>query len=234
MDKIKLFCFPYAGGLAARYAVWKKYLHESIELCPVEMAGRGRRIGTPFYDSMDNAVDDVYNLIRDDLDRYRYAFYGHSMGCLLAYVLGRKIKELKHQNPEHIFFSGRRAPHNKDSKIIHNLPEQDFKEEILKLEGTPKELFENKELMDMFFPVLRADFKIVEKYEHIIKDDKLDCNITVLNGREDSDIKINDIPEWRMYTNKECRFFMFDGGHFFIHDNTENIVKIINHTLAGV
>ena len=91
MKKIKLFCFPYAGGSAAAYNKWRQYLDKHIELRPVELAGRGRRIYDPLYQSIEEAVDDVYQLISPELAKGPYAFFGHSMGGIIAYELAYKI-----------------------------------------------------------------------------------------------------------------------------------------------
>lgn len=70
---IKLLCFPYAGGTSAIYAKWKRYISKDIELCPVELAGRGKRYEAPFYNNLDEVIEDVYNIIEDDIDN-DYAF----------------------------------------------------------------------------------------------------------------------------------------------------------------
>ena len=44
--RLRLFCLPYAGGSAVRiYGAWDRYLPADIEVVPVELAGRGSRIG---------------------------------------------------------------------------------------------------------------------------------------------------------------------------------------------
>lgn len=61
--RIKLFCLPYGGGSAYSYLKWKSNLADLIELCPVELAGRGKRFHEPYYSNIDEAVDDVYKQI---------------------------------------------------------------------------------------------------------------------------------------------------------------------------
>ena len=63
MQKTKLFCFPHAGGSAFSYAKWKNHFNPYIEVVPVELAGRGYRIEENLYQSMEEAVNDVYNKI---------------------------------------------------------------------------------------------------------------------------------------------------------------------------
>lgn len=232
MDKIKLFCFPYAGGSTASYKKWKKYLHDSIDLCPVELAGRGNRCKEPYYNNLDDVLNDVFDLIKIHIKNSQYALLGHSMGSVIAYELSYKITISGYNKPMHLFISGRQAPQiQKDCKSVYQLPDEEFKNEILKLGGTSSNFFEHKELTDIFLPLLRADYRIVDNYIYTEKNKKLDCDITVFNGNEDN-MSLEDIYGWREHTKNEFNVYNFKGGHFFINENEEQIVNIINQTLA--
>lgn len=229
---INLFCIPYAGGSAAIYNRWKPYLNDDIRLTPVELAGRGKRFKEPFCDSLEEMADDVCKIIKVGMDS-PYALFGHSMGGALVYELACRIKREQGKEPIHIFISGRRPPHIINSgKLLHELPFDDFKEEILKLGGTPKELFENKELMNIFLPILRADYRIIENYKY--KQDKIvmSCGLTVLAGEKDDESDPKYMIEWKKYTKSQFSFYIFNGGHFFLHDNIDKITDIINHELT--
>ncbi|NJD03457.1 MAG: thioesterase [Ruminiclostridium sp.] len=229
---MKLFCFPYAGGSSISYKKWKKYLHLSIDLCPVELAGRGNRTKEPCYNNLDETLDDVFNLVKMQIRNSRYALFGHSMGSLIAYELSHKIIKSGYGKPMHLFISGRQAPQTrKESKSMCTLPDEEFKKEIIKLGGTSSNFFEHKELTDIFLPLLKADYKIVESYVYAEKNKKLDCGITVFNGEED-DMALEDIYGWREHTKNELNIYNFKGGHFFINDNAEQIVNIINQTFT--
>jgi len=150
MKKIKLFCFPYAGGLAHSYNKLKRYLGDNIEQVPIEYAGHGRRIKEPFYEDMSKAVSDTFNFVCNNIDDEHYSFFGHSMGGLIAYETCHKLIEAKYKEPLHLFISGRLPPHiKKESDNISHLPDKEFIEEILKIGGTPKEVFENQDLINM-------------------------------------------------------------------------------------
>lgn len=231
MQKIKLFCLPYAGGSATMYEKWRRSLHPSIELIAVEYAGRGKRFSEPLCPNLEETIDDLCSIIEKEIDETPYCIFGHSMGALVGYELYHRLKEKKLSLPVHMFLSGKGAPHfpHKD-RIIHNLSDADFKDELLKLEGTPKEVLTNEDLMEIFLPILRSDFKAIEEYEYFEKEDIMDCNSTVLYGKDEK-MPINEISEWQEHTKKKCNFIKFSGGHFFIHDHSEDIVNIINNTL---
>lgn len=236
MKKIRLFCFPYAGGSAAVYLQWKDFLDKSIHLYPVELAGRGQRIGQPLYHSLEEAVDDIFGQIRFDLLHLPYAFYGHSMGTLLAYHLSLKIRQKSYPGPAHVFFSGRGAPHIRrpDKQPYHDLPHDEFRQKVMDLGGTPKEFFQVPELMEALLPMLRNDFRLTWEYRvdaHNIS--PLNCDISILTGNDD-DLTPRQIDEWKQYTRYNSRFHTFEGGHFFLHSPgpKQEIMQLLNHTLV--
>jgi surfactin synthase thioesterase subunit len=234
MSKIKLFCFPYAGGAASSYNRWKQLLNPVIELRAIELAARGRRMREAHYNSIDDSVNDVFDIIKDELLEGPYALYGHSMGTMIAFELAYKIRENNISGPVHIIFSGRAAPQisRTDKRQLHRLPGPEFKKEMLEMGGTPKEFFEHPELLEVFLPLLKGDFRLTETYTHIEKDQPLDCDITVLSGKQDEDTT-EDVEAWRVHTNGNCDINYFDGGHFFIHDETTRVIDIINKAVIN-
>ncbi len=233
MERIKLFCLPYAGGSAAIYYKWRGFLNGHIALYPVELAGRGKRIRTPLYNDLKEAVEDICSIIGPETDGGPYALFGHSMGSLLAFETIYRLEQMGKKSPIHAFFSGRCAPCIAEkSKILHVLPDGQFKEEILKMGGTDSEVFENEELSGFFIPLLKSDFKIVETYRYAEKGEKLKTDITVLSGKADSIAVHEDIAGWRQHTAGNCEIYEFEGGHFFINSCVKDIADIINHTLT--
>lgn len=100
---------------------------------------------------IDEAVIDVFSIIKDELDNWDYAFMGYSMGTLIAYELISKIKKEGIKGPEHAFLCAKEPPHIKSKEEnLHKMPNNEFIKEIIKLGGTPNELLEEKELLDFF------------------------------------------------------------------------------------
>ncbi len=233
---MKLFCIPYAGGSAAYYTKWKKHLHSSIKLCPLELASRGRRYGEPLYKDLNDVIEDLYQQIQLELKNNEpYALFGHSMGSLLAYELGVKIKEM-YGEPVHYFASAGVAPHARKKSFRHKLPQEEFINLMLNYEGTPKKFFQYKELIELYIPTLRNDVRLVEEYDfdkgRLIQ--QFNCPVTALYGNEDKLIPAYIVEEWRKITSNELKVITFEGGHFFIHDNIKSIVDLINKTLIVI
>lgn len=232
MRKIKLICIPYAGGSMQIYKSWNRYLNNSIELNSVELAGRGRRFSEPRYENMEAAVNDVYKKVRPLIQDSEYSVFGHSMGSIIVYELLNRLRDDGLHNPEHAFFSGRYPPFTKKNKPnLHDAPLEVFIEEIKKLGGTSKELLENVDFVNFFIPILRADYKIIESYSSLQKNTKFEFDISVLSGKQDEDMEDKDLEMWQTCTSGKCSIYKFDGGHFFINEKIEDIVKIINSVL---
>lgn len=228
---MKLFCLPYAGGSSVIYSTWKNYINSNIELCPIELSGRGKRFQEPLCNTIEEIVEDVYEQIKISVNEDTYAIFGHSMGSIIAYELTHKLQDKNKNLPKHVFFSGHKAPNIiRDEEIIYNLPDEEFKNKLIELGGTPKEFFESKELCDMFMPIIRADFKAVENYNYNRSNEQLNINFSVLYGKKE-EMTMNEILQWRNHTSGETKIYPFEGDHFFINDNAKNIVNIINHTL---
>ncbi|MFD7524500.1 thioesterase II family protein [Paenibacillus chitinolyticus] len=232
MKKIFLFCLPYAGGSSVIYTRWKPLLDSGIELVPLELAGRGRRINESFYESVDEAVNDLLPVVEPYLDKGQAAFFGYSMGSLIAFELIHRIREKHGHNPLHFFAAARMAPHiQRTEPPLHGMEPELFKTKIADLGGTPPQLFENSELMNLFLPLLRADFRLVETYAYAEKAEKLDCAMTVFAGKRDK-MRETDVLEWKRHTTGAFTAHSFDGGHFFINDFQKEIVDILHASLG--
>ncbi|TYP74342.1 thioesterase II family protein [Aquimarina intermedia] len=228
MRSIKLFCLPYAGGSASMYRKWESFVDDSIEIIPVELAGRAKRIKDPFYETVADAVQDVVSFLIDRLDDSDYALFGHSMGAMLIYEVALEIEKKNLKKPLHLFFSGRGAPNIKPvkDKNYHLLEGDLFKDKLLELGGTPPQFFEHRELLDLFLPLLKNDFRLAS--ECFVKRElkPFHCNISAFFGKEE-DISSEAMIAWKDHSTKMCHLYYLNGDHFFIHESAPAMVKII-------
>jgi medium-chain acyl-[acyl-carrier-protein] hydrolase len=229
--ELRLFCLPYAGGSSQIYRDWMNHLSQKIELCPIELPGRGSRLNeTPIID-LSTLVQEIALGIHHHLDR-PFAFFGHSMGALLSFELTRLLRQQGYASPAHLFVSGYRAPHLKpNSTLIHHLPEPEFTEEIRRLGGTPEAVLVNAELRELVFPALRADFAAIETYIYR-PSTSLVCPITAFGGLQDKGVDVADLEAWRQYTTGKFRLQMFSGSHFFLHQAQSSILQVLHQQFS--
>ena len=144
-EKITLFCLPFAGGGASAYNQWAKKMQGKVTVCPVQLPGREERIMEKPYIDMPVMLDDLEEAVREVVDG-PYALWGHSMGGKISYELEKRL-EAEGYRAKYLFISGSRIPSIPEPKPIYHLPDEAFKRELGRFEGTPKEILENQELL---------------------------------------------------------------------------------------
>ncbi len=204
---------------------------EFIELVPVELAGRGTRIDIPLYESTEEAVNDMYEEIKDQVDE-PFAFFGHSSGGLLAYSLACKLKLYLNKQPLHIFLSSI-SPlcYLNDSDIqFSNLPVEELKARLVSMGRATQELFDDADLFNFFIPPMLVDMKIFEEYDYKKCENNISSNLAIMYGKIDDRVK--NLYEWTEFTRGECEFCEFEGGHFFMDNNINDTIGFINDSLS--
>jgi len=227
----RLICFPYAGGDAVTiFRNWPQTLPPNIQVCPVLMPGRGVRSAEQPFTNILSAARALGTELRPHLDR-PFAFFGHSMGAVLSFEVARLLKMNGSPEPLHLFVSGARAPHLPDRHSrTYDLPEAEFLWELQRLNGTPAEVLQNPELMNLLLPVLRADFEACQTYVYNCGC-TLNCPVTAFGGLQDV-VTHDELDSWRKQSSGAFRMHTFPGDHFFINSQQQNILKILSAGLA--
>lgn len=157
-----------------------------------------------------------------------FAFFGHSMGAIIGFEIARYLRKEHGLTPIHLFVSGRRAPQiSIDSPFTYDLGESDFLEELKKLNGTPKEVFQHHELLRLMLPILRADFESVQTYDYR-PEHPLDCPISVFGGLEDLEVSYDYLSAWREHTTSSFEVCMFPGDHFFLNSSQALLLQVLS------
>lgn len=232
--KLRLFCLPYAGGGGHIYIPWKDKLPAFVELCAIQLPGRGMRMVETPYTSVETMVKALTFELAPIINEKPYVFFGHSMGSLLTYELTNNLLKTGQTLPAHLFVAGRRAPKVPDpDPPSYNLSEPEFIKELERLNGTPKEVMENRELMELLMPTLRADFELCETY-HYNNDQPLPVPITVFGGNEDDNASHDDLQAWQHHTSKPLKIHKLPGDHFFLHASEAQLLALLSVELTHV
>jgi medium-chain acyl-[acyl-carrier-protein] hydrolase len=213
--RLRLFCFPYAGAGALIFRNWQDCLPADVEVCPIQLPGRGTRMAERPFTELPPLVEALATALHPLLDK-PFAFFGHSLGALVSFELARRIRGQYDVYPVWLLVSAGRAPqvlHR--GPPIHRLPTNEFVTELRRLNGTPSELLDYDELMEIILPLLRADFAIYETYVYSTGP-PLNCPISVFGGLEDRAVNKSDLEAWRAQTSGVFSVRMFPGDHFFL------------------
>ena len=229
---LRLFCFPYAGGSDLTFRTWPLELPAGVEVCGIQLPGHGNRLREPLIDRMEPLVAALTPMLVPYLDR-PFAFFGHSMGAMIGFELAHRLRRQHGLEPIHLFVSGRCAPQTPVTEPpTYNLPEPQLLEELRRLNGTPKEVFEQPELLKLMIPLMRTDFELCQTYAHS-PEPPLNCPITVFGGLEDHDTPQTDLEAWRTQTTGAFRLYTLPGDHFFIHSSQPFILQVISQELQA-
>jgi medium-chain acyl-[acyl-carrier-protein] hydrolase len=216
--RLRLFCFPYAGGGASIFSPWVRILPPEVEVVAVQPPGRESRLSEKPYSDLTQLVDAMHRELRPYFDK-PFAFFGHSNGGMMAFELARTLRREGGPMPLHLFASGRPAPQLElDEPPIHHLPHDEFIEELRRFAGTPEEILQNAEIMELIMPLLRADFALGETYVYT-PEPPLDLPISAYGGVQDEEVSEEQVAAWREQTSGEFRMKMFPGGHFFLNED---------------
>lgn len=193
--------------------------------------GRGSRLRERPFTNLNELVAAAEPALRPFMDR-PFAFYGHSMGAIVAYELARRLREEGRPGPLHLFVSGRRAPQLPETDdLTYDLPDPEFIEELRRLKGTPPEVLDNNELLHLVLPLLRADFAAIQTYKYE-EGRPLACPITVVGGLMDEEVTREHLAGWREVTTGNFSLHMVPGDHFFVHTSQDILLEILALHLA--
>ena len=212
----RLICFPAAGGTASLFHAWGQSLPDTIEVCAVEFPGHGLRLREPTLASVAALVEGAARGLSPYLDR-PFALFGHSMGALVAFELARWLRRHGQPAPFALFVSGSAAPHTpRRQEVLHDLPDAELIRALERLDGTPREVLYDEDLMELLLPVIRADLRLFETHRHAAEP-PLGCPITAFGGATDRVVSPAALGAWREQTSARFALHMLPGDHFFLN-----------------
>ncbi|MEC0968677.1 alpha/beta fold hydrolase [Bacillus altitudinis] len=223
-DLIQLICFPFAGGYSASYRPLFEQLKDTAEVTAAEPPGHGTNL-MPLETSIDRLAELYKEGLTGKLNR-PFILFGHSMGGLVVYRL-TQLLEREGIDPAAVVISAIQPPQTK-RQILTHLSNEAFVQHIAEMGGIPKELLENKPMMDYFTPSLRADYQALESFQHTDKT-IIQSPVYLLNGKQDKKC-MEDADGWLTWANAIERTD-FEGGHMYINTHLEQFAEHMRHVI---
>jgi medium-chain acyl-[acyl-carrier-protein] hydrolase len=212
------------------FRTWPDGLPTDVEVCPVQLPGRGARLMEPPFSQLPLLVEALAVALLPLLDK-PFAFFGHSLGSLVSFELARQLRAKHLASPLRLFVSAGPAPQIPHrNPPINSLPEEEFAAQLRRLNGTPAELLNQKELMDIVLPSLRADFALYESYKYS-SGPPLNCPISTFGGLSDQRVNHDDLEAWRDQTSVSFSIRMFPGDHFFLKSTQPLLLRALSQEL---
>ncbi|MFQ3244035.1 MAG: acyl transferase domain-containing protein/surfactin synthase thioesterase subunit/acyl carrier protein [Arenicella sp.] len=254
--KVRLFCFSYGFGGPSVFFDWQDSLGVDIDVCPVLLPGRETRINETFNQHIEELVDELIEVIKSDLN-VPFAFYGHCVGGLIAFLLVRRLEQQKIY-PSQLFvaaypapllepitfsadlfknlqrWNGGKTPKFDQVSDTVKLKVRDYLKGIMDLPIVQDE--EKKPFFDILFPTLLADAHLQQTFNY--KESlPVKCPIYAMGSWQDEPLGFTKetMLAWGELTRAEFAIDMFDGNHYFLHPDQEQdkLLNLIKETLVG-
>jgi medium-chain acyl-[acyl-carrier-protein] hydrolase len=226
-----MICLPYAGGSAAAFREWPQMFSDEVEVVPIEPPGHGSRLAEPPLYDVHTAAAGAAEALLPYLDR-PFALFGHSFGALLGFELAREL-HTDGLSPACFFASGSRAPRVTARRYLSALTDDALVDLLRQLNGTPTEILQNRQLVDLLLPAVRADLVAGEAYVAPATA-MVDCPIVALAGRDDSVVAPGEIAAWAEVTRAEFELWTLPGDHFFVHASLPLVSTVIHQGLQHI
>lgn len=229
-SEVRLVCFPHAGGSAAYFRPLATSLAPRVETLCVQYPGRQDRRHEPLLHSVPALADAAFAALRHELTG-PFAFFGHSLGAVVAFEVARRFERLTPQGPVRLFASARRAPSVARDERVHLLDDAGLVAELTTLGGTAAAVLADPEMRALVLPIVRADYQAVETYAPVPAGARLTCPVTVFAGQDDPVAPLPEVRAWAAHTTRGADVRLFEGGHFYLDGHTDAVAAAVLDTL---
>jgi pyochelin biosynthesis protein PchC len=227
----RLVCFPHAGGSASYYFPVSRMARPDIEVLALQYPGRQDRRHEKPVDDVGELADGVSGALLNWLD-HPFAFFGHSMGAIVAFEVARRLQRMGHAPPVILFASARRAPSRHRHEDVHLRDDAGLIAELRRLGGTDPRVLADAELLATILPMTRSDYRAIETYR-CLPGEPLSCPITVLVGDRDPQVTIAEASAWADQTTDRFELKVLPGGHFYLEQQAAAVMDIIHSAIAS-
>lgn len=229
---VRLICFPHAGGSAAAYRPWAEAAAPHVDVVGVQLPGRGPRLREELCAEIGHVSAEIVDSIRK-LPASPLAFFGHSVGAILAYAIAQELSTSGGPVPRMLFLSAAEPPHlDWQGPRLEGLTRSELDRQLRDLEGTPGAVLANEEFMNLTLPALHADFEMARSYRSEPSRPPLEVPIHVFGGAQDPFADRRRMQRWRELTRATFSLRMLPGGHFYLEPCRARLLAIIGRELA--
>jgi medium-chain acyl-[acyl-carrier-protein] hydrolase len=223
-----VICIPQAGAGVGSLVPLAQSLRDRASVWVARFPGRENRILEP---PLRSIGDMAYSLMPPvkSINAESMVLFGHCSGALVAYELAHLLSgEARNWSDTWLAVSGQPAPGaEQQSREACALHERGLADELRDLGGTPEEILNNADLLEMLAPMIEADFAAVDSYHFQKGRARLAIPIAALGGRDDESVPESDLLAWRDHTISQFRYDLFDGDHFYLPQQITAVSQVL-------
>lgn len=214
---LKLYCFHHAGGSAASFGAWSTLSSRGVQAIGIELPARSaahRAGAAPLRQLVDALAETVARLHSNAVVR-PFAFYGHSLGALVAFETVRAMRRRGHQLPLALCVSSRHAPRRPmPCSSLYDRPDDALVDSLRRLGGVPERLLARPRWRALHLPTLRYHLSLTDMYRYDAEA-PLDMPLLGFVGLDDPLVSAAEFDAWRKETRGPAVLRSLTGAHFF-------------------
>lgn len=234
-EVIRLFCIPHAGGGLSVFRGWQEQLGSEVGAIIVRLPGREGRFREDPYRGIGPLVSDLTDAVLESMKPgERFAFFGNSLGGLIAFETLHEIRHRTGHEALHLFVSAVGAPHLPPAlPPISHLDDSDLVREVSRrYGGIPAQILNDQEFMAAMLPTLRADIGLLESYERT-EPRPLSCPITAFGGIRDRTLPLEHLMGWAEQTTSSFTHVLLDEDHLYLQSARQELTVHIQNALLS-
>eukprot|EP00058_Branchiostoma_floridae_P028008 XP_002613499.1 hypothetical protein BRAFLDRAFT_71891 [Branchiostoma floridae] len=244
---LTVVCFPANGGGPSLFHQWGEHFSKhNIEVVTATLPGWESRERESPISSLQQIVEALGSQIMETLMNDKMAFYGHSMGALIAFEVAHFIHTKGNRCPSHLFVGGWYAPslpypHPQELRVSPALFDpltgtQQVMEKAKTFSFLPEGVVNNPAHLRRLLPCLQAGIEICKSYicEHT---ESLPCRVVALGGQNDPFVSPDHLDNWELVASDSpasepaFRKLIVQGGHFFITTSRQDVLNKLTRVL---
>lgn len=234
--RLRLFCFPFAGGGATAYSGWQRRLGRAARVVPVRLPGRESRIAEPRFTEFGALVDELDEQLGPELDRGPYALFGHSMGAMIAYALAHRRHRAGGRPPQTLMLSAYRPPHLGVPKLFEAVDalrtHESLMDALIALGGIPAELLARPDWLALLLPIAADDLLLCSTVPRRPAEPiRVPLHLFAASG--DALVTPSEVGEWARHADAGCDLTVFPGGHFYLREREAELLEHISGLLES-
>ena len=256
--KMRLFCLPWAGGMSENlFARWSMMLPASIQVCPIEIPGRGRREGETALTTVGELAKVLAHSL--PLQDKPYVLFGTCLGAIVSYEIIREVERTKCAplpvafmpaavSPPHVYASvvmniylqrrlrrGEQPPLDEVMKILRGWKDMPREKLLIAFEAGHfagvDEMKKNERLFNRVAPMGVNDIMMAVQYHYDSSLAPLNIPIIAFDGTKDNTIPAGYMKGWRKHTTSRYRHVKVHGTHYFVSTHYKEVTAEVGGEL---
>ena len=205
----RLFCIPHAGAGANSFAALAKEAPVGLDVIPLCLPGRERRLMEPALRRMEEVVAWIAREIAVE-PTVPFSILGQCSGAYAAVELAAYLEKNKDLRAHCVFVVSQAPPSGRDAGVLT----AESYWEALALDGEfPAELMQSAEFMQIFRETSAADIELMNSYLGAGRFSSISSRIIALYGLADQSDIASLQNGWQRLTSQRLGEHGFDCGH---------------------